>query len=208
MGRKLGNLFMGLGLLLLAAALALFCWNRWDAHRAAAYVEEVLPQLAAQVEENVTKRQEAQDTETEPDDLPILPTIEEEPTLVTIDGVDYLGWVTIPDLGLELPVAWQWSYPQLRQTPCRYTGTVAENNLVIAAHNYDRHFGKLSSLTGGEIVYFTDGNGTTIAYEVVAVDILAPTDIEDMTAGEYDLTLFTCTYGGKSRVTVRCMRSK
>jgi sortase A len=208
MGRKLGNLFMGLGLLLLAAALALFCWNRWDAHRAAAYVEEVLPQLAAKVEENVTKRQEAQDTETEPDDLPILPTIEEEPTLVTIDGVDYLGWVTIPDLGLELPVAWQWSYPQLRQTPCRYTGTVAENNLVIAAHNYDRHFGKLSSLTGGEIVYFTDGNGTTIAYEVVAVDILAPTDIEDMTAGEYDLTLFTCTYGGKSRVTVRCMRSK
>jgi sortase A len=199
---------MGLGLLLLAAALALFCWNRWDAHRAAAYVEEVLPQLAAKVEENVTKRQEAQDTETEPDDLPILPTIEEEPTLVTIDGVDYLGWVTIPDLGLELPVAWQWSYPQLRQTPCRYTGTVAENNLVIAAHNYDRHFGKLSSLTGGEIVYFTDGNGTTIAYEVVAVDILAPTDIEDMTAGEYDLTLFTCTYGGKSRVTVRCMRSK
>jgi sortase A len=199
---------MGLGLLLLAAALALFCWNRWDAHRAAAYVEEVLPQLAAQVEENVTKRQEAQDTETEPDDLPILPTIEEEPTLVTIDGVDYLGWVTIPDLGLELPVAWQWSYPQLRQTPCRYTGTVAENNLVIAAHNYDRHFGKLSSLSGGETVYFTDGNGNTITYEVVAVDILAPTDIAEMTAGEYDLTLFTCTYGGKSRVTVRCMRSK
>jgi hypothetical protein len=28
-----------------------------------------------------------------------------------------------------------------------------------------------------------------------------------MTDGEYDLTLFTCTYGGKSRVTVRCMEA-
>lgn len=25
-----------------------------------------------------------------------------------------------------------------------------------------------------------------------------------MTSGDYPLTLFTCTYGGKSRITVRC----
>ena len=47
-------------------------------------------------------------------------------------------------------------------------------------------------------------DGMIWEYEVAAVDILQPTDIEDMTAGDYDLTLFTCTYGGQSRVTVRC----
>ena len=38
---------------------------------------------------------------------------------------------------------------------------------------------------------------------MVALEILQPTAVEEMTAGEFDLTLFTCTYGGKSRVTVR-----
>lgn len=28
-----------------------------------------------------------------------------------------------------------------------------------------------------------------------------------MTDAHWDLTLFTCTYGGKSRVTVRCTRA-
>ena len=50
-------------------------------------------------------------------------------------------------------------------------------------------------------------NGIRTAYEVVALDVLVPAAVEEMIAGEYDMTLFTCTYGGKSRVTVRCMRT-
>ena len=47
-------------------------------------------------------------------------------------------------------------------------------------------------------------NGAVTSYEVVEVDILNPTAIEEMTDSGFDLTLFTCTYGGQSRVTVRC----
>jgi len=39
---------------------------------------------------------------------------------------------------------------------------------------------------------------------VAAREVLLPTAVEEMTAGEWDLTLFTCTLGGRSRVTVRC----
>ena len=49
-------------------------------------------------------------------------------------------------------------------------------------------------------------DGVTITYKVVAKDILDPTAVEEMTEGTYDLTLFTCTYGGQSRVTVFCDR--
>jgi sortase A len=42
---------------------------------------------------------------------------------------------------------------------------------------------------------------------LVAQDILDPYAVEEMTAGNYDLALFTCTYGGKSRVTVYCDRT-
>ena len=56
-------------------------------------------------------------------------------------------------------------------------------------------------------MYFTDLDGMRYCYQVVKVETLEPTAVEEMSAGKYDLTLFTCTYGGASRVTVRCERS-
>jgi sortase A len=71
-------------------------------------------------------------------------------------------------------------------------------------HNYSRHFGKISKLNEGDTISFTDVDGVVTHYQVAAMDILEPTAVEVMTSGEFDLTLFTCTYGGGSRVTVYC----
>jgi sortase A len=87
-------------------------------------------------------------------------------------------------------------------------GDVSQDNLVIMAHNYEYHFGGLKDLDQGENVFFTDMNGEITIYEVVARDILNPVAIEEVTENDYDLTLFTCTYGGQSRVTVYCNRAK
>lgn len=48
-------------------------------------------------------------------------------------------------------------------------------------------------------------DGNIFAYKVIEVETLQPTAIEEMTIGGWDLTLFTCTVGGASRVTVRCV---
>jgi sortase (surface protein transpeptidase) len=32
-----------------------------------------------------------------------------------------------------------------------------------------------------------------------------PSSVYEVTHSEYDLTLFTCTYGGQARVVVRCV---
>jgi sortase A len=37
------------------------------------------------------------------------------------------------------------------------------------------------------------------------MEILSPFAVEEMTSGDWDMTLFTCTVGGQSRVTVRCV---
>ena len=58
----------------------------------------------------------------------------------------------------------------------------------------------------GSKILFTDVNGNLTRYSVAELEILQPTAVEDMTAGDYDLTLFTCTYGGATRFTVRCIR--
>jgi sortase A len=125
-------------------------------------------------------------------------------TEVEIDGHYYIGCLSIPALELELPIMSDWSYSKLRVSPCRYNGTVRGEDLVLMAHNYKSHFGYISQLKLGDRVVFTDMDGNVTEYKVVGTDVLEPTAVETVTSGDYDLTLFTCTYGGKSRVTVYC----
>ena len=124
-----------------------------------------------------------------------------------VDGQKYIGVLRIPDLSLELPVISNWSYPNLKNAPCRYAGSAYMNNMVIAAHNYYSHFGHLKDLSPGDEVTFTDVDGNVFQYEVSALEILSPFAVEEMTSGDWDLTLFTCTVGGQSRVTIRCAQA-
>ena len=121
-----------------------------------------------------------------------------------IEGDSYIGVLSIPDLSLELPVMSQWNYANLKKALCRYRGSVYLNNMVIAAHNYRSHFGKLHKLEPGNRVLFTDMDGNEFVYEVDRIETLGKYQIEEMEAGDWDLTLFTCTVGGENRVTIRC----
>lgn len=121
------------------------------------------------------------------------------------NGIGYYGIVEIPALNLRLPVNEEWSSEGSQQSPCRYTGSADDKNLIIAAHNYPSHFGNIGSLSHGDVVYFTDAMGYKYYYEVDKVEILEGTDVAKMQSKKYDLTLFTCTYSGLQRVTVRCL---
>lgn len=190
---------MVLGAVLVLAALSLFLWNQRENNEAGTSAEKILPQVMEQIETPGAGQEVEEPSYPDPYD----PTMTE----VEIDGYAYVGYLSIPSLELELPVMSEWDYTRLKIAPCRYAGSTKTDDLVICAHNYTRHFGPIRNLTPGDTVTFTDMDGVVWQYEVVAVDILAPTDVEDMTAGGYDLTLFTCTYGGASRVTVRCERA-
>ncbi len=127
-------------------------------------------------------------------------------TVVEVDGRDYVGVLTIPTLELQLPIQNEFTYPNLRVSPARYYGDLPTHDLVICAHNYTTHFGRLRSLHVGDPIQFVDMTGKVYAYEVSVVEIVDPYAIEDVTNGAWDLTLFTCTVGGRTRVVVRCDR--
>ena len=103
----------------------------------------------------------------------------EMPT-VEIDGVEYIGTLTIPTLGLELPIVSSWSDALLDLAPCRYTGSVYLDDLIIAGHNYRSHFGRLNQAQVGDAVRVTDGAGTTFSYVVSEIQQLPGTAIEEM----------------------------
>ena len=207
--RKRGNGLIIMGLLLIAAALFLAAANLYggllaerSARRAADRLEVLTPAQPSAGPENAEGFVGSQEFEV-PDYVlnPEMEMPEEE-----IDGVDYIGTLRIPALGLELPIISQWSYPNLKVAPCRYAGSAYLDDLVIAAHNYPSHFGTLKDLSPGDEITFTDMDGNVFRYEVAELETLPPTAIEDMTESGYALTLFTCTLGGASRVTVRCSR--
>ena len=126
---------------------------------------------------------------------------------ITVDGSTYIGYISIPALNIDLPVNSEWSYPLLKKAPCRYKGSVFTDDLIIAGHNYQRHFGGLKLLQTGDEVDFTDADGIVYKYTVSSVEKLTGKDVQGMEDGDWDLTLFTCTIGGAYRVTVRCQRA-
>ncbi len=128
---------------------------------------------------------------------------------ITLDGDVYIGYISIPEIGIELPVLADWSYPNLKIAPCRYVGGIDTDDLIICAHNYNTHFGRIGTLHTDSEIIFTEVTGQEHRYSVVNIEQLPGTAVEDIKFGnadDWDLTLFTCTLGGQSRVTVRAVR--
>ena len=205
--RKKGRFMMILGLLLTAAALLLAGYNLWDDYRAGQIANTALQMVSQEIPEgveNIEKQLEKVSSlgEVEVPDFVLNPEMSMPER--DIDGQTYIGVVEIPKLELVLPIISEWDDEKLRISPCRYTGSVYMNDMILAGHSYVNHFRYIRKLVNGDSVIFTDMDGNRFVYEVIGAEVIAGTDVEGMLAGEWDLTLFTCTPGGQSRNTVRC----
>lgn len=201
MGNKRGRTLIAAGLLLLIAALGLSGYNLWQEHRAAASADSAMAELAAQIPGPGALLPDGMLP-----DYQVAPDME-MPT-VAVASYDYIGYLSVPALSLELPVLSEWSYPNLKVSPCRYAGSAYEDGFVICAHNFKRHFGGLKDLSIGDAVQFVDADGNTFDYVVAEVGQLNPDDTREMLSKDWALSLFTCTLGGQFRVTVRCDRAE
>lgn len=184
MRRTIGRLCMTIGALMLIAAFALFSWNAYEDNKAEKSITIIMPQLIEEIEHS-NMLQECE-----------------------IDGDIYIGYLSIPKLGLQLPILKEWDFNQLEVAPALYYGSYEKGHMVIAAHNYSRHFGQIDSLVIGETITFTAINNYVTTYEIVEIETLSPSAVEEMIDDQYDLTLFTCTYSGQNRTTIRCMKQK
>ena len=193
MNRRFGIISIILGVCCLLSSVGIIFYNKWDDKKAQKMSKDILMQI--QLHTN-----EASDAEN--DQQP------QEMATDSVNGYEYIGVISIPVLDVELPVLTDWSYEKLKVAPCLYYGNYYEPNFVIAAHNYQSHFGRLSKLQPKDIITFTDVKGNVYYYEVVLLETLAENATEEMITSGFDLSLYTCTPGGGSRVTVRCTAIK
>ena len=187
-----------LGICCLIASVSFVAYNHWEEENA----QNVSKNILQDVRENIPDHSHEESGREE--SVEILVDIPREMLTTQVNGYDCIGILSIPVLELELPVLTDWSYAKLKIAPCHYFGSCYEKDFVIAAHNYQSHFGRLSELQPKDLVLFTDISGTVFCYEVVLLETLPGNATEEMITSGFDLSLYTCTPGGASRVTVRC----
>lgn len=228
--KKIGIVLLTAGAVLVIAALLLFSHNRAEDRRAGESAEETLRLVEAAMAERETNGETgttpapgaaaaaanapgasaspgaaAAGTETGSGGLPAPPALD-MPT-VRSGAYDYIGYLDFPGYGLTMPVAATWSFPALEISPCRHAGSVYNDNLVVAGHNYNAHFGVLFELQPGDIVTFTDVDGNAFTYTVRELTSVSPDDSDAVMNRGYALTLYTCNWDTTERVTVFCERT-
>ena len=208
MPKKAGAIFVILGAVLILSALLLFLYNKQEDRNAGQEAELTLVQIQSSIQNakqetapeptDATEETEPSE-ETEESTEPTEPLSPEMPKVV-INGNEYIGYLSILDLELELPVMADWTYAKLQVAPCRQFGSSRTDDLVIAAHNYASHFGTLKDLKDGAQITFTDMDGIVVTYSMVLLQTIHPGAIDAVQYSGHDLVLYTCTPGGAYRV--------
>ncbi len=188
------NLWFVIGIGLLLAAGGSIGWNLYEQNNAKSASESLLA-----LAEQKLEAQQAQPSQ--PQELPTASG--EESTSWDLYNLD--GILSIPSLGLRLPVLSDYSEDLLKVSVCVYEkdGEGQPPRMILAGHNYPAHFGKLSSLQPGDSVGYEPIEGESISYQVVEVTEIAADDREALESGEWDMTLLTCNWDMSRRVLAR-----
>lgn len=141
----------------------------------------------------------------------------------TSNGYKYVvvGTVNIPKINVKYPIfdgetdSAQETEALLKISPTKFWGPEPNEvgNFCIVGHNYrnKKFFSKVPTLTTGDIVEVTDLSGKTINYRVYNKYQVDPTDVScttQLTNGNKEVTLITCTDDSKHRVVVKAREVK
>ena len=128
------------------------------------------------------------------------------------NGETYVTEATlnIPALGINYPVLSETSEELLKVSLNKFWGPAPNEvgNYCIVGHNYTnkKMFGKLAEIENGDTVDLTSTNGEVVTYVVYNKYIVEPDDVactSQLTNGQREVTLITCTNHGKQRLVVK-----
>lgn len=124
-----------------------------------------------------------------------------------------IATINIPSIDCTYPILNTWSTDLLKIAPCYYHGAQPNQpgNFCVAGHNYrnDKFFSHVPELREGDIIEITDLTDQTVQYSVYANYVVSEDDnscTSQMTDGNTELTLITCTNNGKKRVIVKARK--
>lgn len=139
-------------------------------------------------------------------------------TYTTDAGAKYetVAIINIPSINITYPVIYSNDTDSktiidlLKISVVKYWGPEANKpgNFCIVGHNYHskKFFSRAAQLKDGDTIYITDKNNKTVEYKVYANYVVEPDDLKctsQLTNGETEITLITCTMTGKQRTIIK-----
>ncbi len=126
-------------------------------------------------------------------------------TTYTVEAI-----LNIPRLSINYPIISETSEELLKISLNKYWGPGPNEvgNYCIVGHNYKnkKMFGRLNEIVSGDTVELTDMDGNTLKYTVYDKYVVDPTDVactSQLTNGNKEVTLITCTNYGQQRLVVK-----
>ena len=214
-----------LSVFLICLLFSYYIYAEYDRNKSEEVSKEILAEIKYQVDDTIKK--EDNDRIVVVLEVPGMTTTEEESkpvqnntkidtkTYTSKDGVEYTteGILKISKINIEYPILSATSPDLLYVSINKYWGPNPNEigNYCIVGHYYEngKMFGKLHKLKNGDTAELTDLSGKTVTYEVYDKYVVEPTDTSctsQLTARNMqkrELTLITCTNGGKQRLVVK-----
>ena len=169
--------------LVIACGVFLFAaWQLFRAYRSAPAAQD-LPDAAAvarTVEEALPQRFPGVLEDRSDDAMPAL----------SVDGLDVIALLELPEKGVKLPVGDLQSDPGLLYRPARYSGTVYDGSLTIAGVSDPGQLDMMAALAGGEHLNLTDMTGELFTFTVQRVRRVTQLDNDTLASFGADLIWF------------------
>lgn len=149
--------------------------------------------------------------------------VSDEDMKSTRDGFKYstIATIAIPKIDLSYPIldgetdSAEETEALLKISPTKFWGPEPNEvgNFCIVGHNYRNSlfFSKVPTLENGDIIQITDLSGRTIDYRIYNKYEVEPTDVTcttQLTNGQKEITLITCTNDSQYRVIVKAREIK
>jgi hypothetical protein len=163
-----------IGICLLAGAMAILALWRWNingSEKQAQYYVNTLQML-------VPAPQSAVPEERRDNTMSVL----------SIDGIDFVGIVEFPGYGSMLPVCAAWG--KTTKYPCHFSGSVYDGTLQIGATTQKGQYDFYRELSLGDTVLFTDMEGNCYTYAITGLHSAKHVDQAALQREEAQLTLF------------------
>ncbi len=108
--------------------------------------------------------------------------------ILEAQGKDFVALLEFPTFGSTLPVCDDWGKPTAY--PCRFTGSVYNNTLVIGSSDRKGQMNYVKDLSVGDSVYVTDMTGNRYAYQISDILISSDVDRDTLCSSDARLTIF------------------
>lgn len=192
--RSLISICMILGILLTVGSFILVLGSQLSLNAAAAENREILRTLH-------TILPDTQNAVPEERSTPAMPMFE-------IDGENLIAILNIPAYQTELPICGIWNKNKITQRPCRYTGSIYDNSLIIGGCDRSGQFDFTKRITNGDLIFLTDM--TSMQYTYVVDSIIRTNDVstENLSASNADLVLFARNTYGFDYTVIHCVRTQ